>query len=203
MQKFHPKTIYNRIMRNLRYMDIRHNKFNSLFIGILTILISLSLAPQVQASTTDKVYVSRNEQGVVIYSDHPIKGAKELVINKSNTSTVPVKTATLKTAQNAISEKYQVEIIQPIDNATVRDNTGSVHVSVRVSPLLNPGLSMQLYLDNVPYEKPQIHSTFKLINLDRGEHQVKVHLLNVKGKVIASSGIITVYMHRASLKRAN
>ena len=40
---------------------------------------------------------------------------------------------------------------------------------------------------------------FALRNIDRGEHQIKLELLNEKGKVIASSEAVTFYMHRARI----
>jgi hypothetical protein len=44
---------------------------------------------------------------------------------------------------------------------------------------------------------------FVLRNIDRGEHIIKMQLLNDKGKIIASSKPITFYMHRASVNNAN
>ena len=98
-----------------------------------------------------------------------------------------------------IKDDYQVEINQPKENATIRDNTGSVYVSGSIKPIFKQGLNIQLYLDNKPYEKPQSHSMFVLRDIDRGEHIIKMELLNEKGKVIASSKPITFYMHRASV----
>lgn len=88
-------------------------------------------------------------------------------------------------------------------NATIRDNTGSVYVAGRIKPIFKRGLKIQLYLDDKPYEEPQPHSMFVLRNIDRGEHIIKMKLLNEQGKVIALSNPITFYMHRASVNKAN
>jgi hypothetical protein len=166
------------------------------------LLLSLSLNIPVQASTA-KVYISRNEQGVVVFSDTPRTNAEQVVLKKATTMNSFIDTSILTPPATTIDEIYQVEIIKPLDNATIRDNTGSVSVSASMKPIFKRGLSMQLYLDNTPYRKPQTQAVFSLKNLDRGEHQVKMNLIDDKGKVIASSSVITFYMHRASLKSAN
>ncbi|MEW6981017.1 DUF4124 domain-containing protein [Colwelliaceae bacterium 6471] len=169
-------------------------------IGITLLLLSLA-APVLATST--KIYVWRNEEGVLVFSDSPKPGAEEVDV-KTDTTVIPsVDTSILDITPKAIEEKYIVEITQPENNATVRDNTGSVYVSGRIKPIFKRGLKIQLYLDNKPYDKPQTHSMFALRDIVRGEHQVKMDLVDQKGKVIASSKVITFYMHRASVAKAN
>ncbi len=156
---------------------------------------------QVQATST-KIYVWRNEAGVLVFSDSPRPGAEEVDVNPTNSATSSVDTSILDIKPQAIEEKYQVEITQPKDNSTIRDNTGSVYVSGRIKPIFKQGLKIQLYVDDVPYEKPQTHSMFVLRDVERGEHNVKMSLINNKGKIIASSTPITFYMHRASVIKA-
>jgi hypothetical protein len=158
-------------------------------------------APLFAGST--KIYVWRNEQGVLVFSDSPKPGAEEVEVKESNTVKSSVDTSILDITPKVIEEKYQVNITQPQNNATVRDNTGSVYVSGRIQPVFKRGLKIQLYLDDEPYEQPQSHSMFVLRNIDRGEHQIKMSLLSDKGKVIATSSPVTFYMHRVSINKAN
>ena len=150
-----------------------------------------------------KIYVWRNEQGVLVFSDSPKPGAEEVEVKEPNTVKSSVDTSILDITPKVIQEEYQVNITQPENNATVRDNTGSVYVSGRIQPIFKRGLKIQLYLDDKPYEKPQTHSMFVLRNIDRGEHQIKMTLLGDKGKVIATSSPVTFYMHRVSVNKAN
>lgn len=150
-----------------------------------------------------KIYVWRNEQGVLVFSDSPKPGAEEVEVKEPNTVKSSVDTSILDITPKVIQEEYQVSITQPENNATVRDNTGSVYVSGRIQPIFKRGLKIQLYLDDKPYEKPQSHSMFVLRNIDRGEHQIKMALLSDKGKVIATSSPVTFYMHRVSVNKAN
>ncbi|MDO6444908.1 DUF4124 domain-containing protein [Colwellia sp. 1_MG-2023] len=165
---------------------------------VLAIVISLPIA-----ATSTKIYVWRNADGVLVYSDSPKPGAEEVEVKEPNNMSSSIDTSILDINPKTIEEKYQVEITQPANNATIRDNTGSVYVSGRIKPIFKQGLKIQLKLDNQPYEKPQTHSMFVLRNIERGEHQLKMDLINDKGKIIASSEPITFYMHRASVIRAN
>ena len=166
------------------------------------LLLAISLAFEVTATST-KIYVWRNEQGVLVFSDSPRPGAEEVKVKNKNDQLTSVDTSILDIKPNVIEEKYQVTISQPENNATVRDNTGSVYVAGRIKPIFKQGLKIQLYLDNTPYQEPQAHSMFVLRNIDRGEHKIKMDLLNNQGKVIASSNSIIFYMHRASAQHNN
>jgi hypothetical protein len=95
-------------------------------------------------------------------------------------------------------EEYEIVINTPKNNATIRDNTGSIYISGGIKPRFKTGLEVQLLLDGKPHNKPQTHSIFSLRDINRGEHKIKMLLLDEKGKVIASSTLVTFYMHRAS-----
>ena len=166
------------------------------YLLLLTLIITLLSCSVLAAST--KIYVWRSDDGVLVFSDSPKPGAEEVDVREPNTAS-SVDTSMLDLTPQVIKDDYQVEINQPKENATIRDNTGSVYVSGSIKPIFKQGLNIQLYLDNKPYEKPQSHSMFVLRDIDRGEHIIKMELLNEKGKVIASSKPITFYMHRASV----
>jgi hypothetical protein len=167
---------------------------------LLTLVITL-LSSNIFAAST-KIYVWRSDDGVLVFSDSPKPGAEEVEVREPNTAS-SVDTSMLDLTPKIIKDDYQVEINQPKQNATIRDNTGSVYVTGSIKPIFKQGLNIQLYLDDKPYEKPQPHSMFVLRNIDRGEHIIKMKLLNDKGKVIASSKSITFYMHRSSVNKAN
>jgi hypothetical protein len=166
------------------------------YLLLLTLIITLLSCSVLAAST--KIYVWRSDDGVLVFSDSPKPGAEEVDVREPNTAS-SVDTSMLDLTPQVIKDDYQVEINQPKENATIRDNTGSVYVTGSIKPIFKQGLTIQLYLDNKPYEKPQPHSMFVLRDIDRGEHIIKMKLLNEKGKVIASSNPITFYMHRASV----
>jgi hypothetical protein len=153
-------------------------------------------------ATSTKIYVWRNDDGVLVFSDSPKTGAEEIEVKEPNTVS-SIDTAKLDLNPKIIKDDYQVEINQPAENTTIRDNTGSVYITGSIKPIFKKGLKIQLYLDDKPYESPQPHSMFVLRNVDRGEHVIKMKLLNEKGKVIALSKAITFYMHRALVNKVN
>jgi len=167
---------------------------------ILFTLLILSIATPVYSGSA-KIYVWRNEKGVLVYSDTPRPGAEEVVATKGNVvkSSTSIETQTLDIQTQKIKEEYQVVINHPKHNSTIRDNTGSVYISGSIKPIFKRGLKIQLIVDGNPHLTPQTHTMFSLRNMDRGEHQIKMELLNEKGKVIALSKAITFYMHRASV----
>jgi len=167
------------------------------FIAI-TLVVSLTIPVQ---ATSTKIYVWRNEKGVLVFSDSPRAGAEEVKV-KSNTTVVPsmnVDTSVLDIKPKELDDTYEVVITQPENNATIRDNTGSIFISGGIKPVFQRGFRIQLYVDGKAYKKPQTHTLFSLKNIDRGEHQIKMDLIDKEGKVIASSKVTTFYMHRATV----
>jgi len=167
---------------------------------LLILLLTIVLATPVNASST-KVYVWRNEKGLLVFSDTPKPGAEEVKTKPSNIikSSTSIETQVLDIKPKIIDNTYQVVIEHPKNNSTIRDNTGSIFISGSIKPIFKRGLSIQLYLDDIPFQSPQNHTRFSLKNIDRGEHQLKMKLLDNKGKVIALSETITFYMHRTSV----
>jgi len=167
---------------------------------LLLALLTLSIAVPVYSGSA-KIYVWRNETGVLVYSDTSRPGAEEVKTKKSNIvkSSLNIETQILDIKTKKILEEYQVVINHPKDNSTIRDNTGSVYISGSIKPIFKRGLKIQLILDDKPHLTPQTHAMFSLHNINRGEHQIKMEVLNKKGKVIALSKITTFYMHRVSV----
>lgn len=167
-------------------------------IGIITLLTCLSF--QTLAATA-KVYVWVNEKGVLVYSDTPIPGAEEVKVKPSNRSS-SIDTSVLDITPQKLDNTFTVEITQPENHETIRDNTGSVSIYGRIKPVFKQGLQVQLYFDGKKFEKPQKRAMYILRNIDRGEHQIKIELIDNKGKVIASSAVTNFYMHRMSVIKA-
>ena len=110
------------------------------FIKLLsTVILFASLTFPVQA-TSAKIYVWRNEAGVLVFSDSPKPGAEEVELKTNNNIISSIDTSILDITPKKIEDDYQVVIVQPLNNSTIRDNTGSVHVSGRIKPIFKRGL---------------------------------------------------------------
>ncbi|WP_057830122.1 DUF4124 domain-containing protein [Colwellia sp. TT2012] len=166
---------------------------------LLFSLLVITLAAPVHPSTA-KIYVWRNEKGVLVFSDSPRAGAVEVITKPGNIiqSSTSIETKVLDISPQETIEEYEIVINTPKNNATIRDNTGSIYIGGGIKPRFKSGLEVQLLLDGKPHQNPQKHSMFSLRNIDRGEHKIKMLLLDEEGKVIASSASVTFYMHRAS-----
>ena len=169
-----------------------------MIIRLITLLLIIFFLVIPVESKSAKVYVWRDESGVLVFSDSPRPGAEVMDVKENENVIDSVDTSILDIKPKVVAEKYEVAITQPENHATIRDNTGSIYISGLIMPVFKKGYTIQLYLDNKPYEQPQPQAMFILRNVDRGEHQVKMELINDKGKVIALSKVITFYMHRIS-----
>ncbi|WP_394176550.1 DUF4124 domain-containing protein [Thalassotalea litorea] len=162
-----------------------------------TALIILSLLAANSLQAKSKIYAWKDEQGNVVFSDTPKPGAELIEVEDQQTIITSVDTSILDITPRAKVEEFQVSINQPEDHATIRDNAGSIYISGQVSPVFKRGLSVQLIFNGEKHGEPQTRSVFILRNVDRGEHKIKLELINNQGKVIASSKERTIYLHRA------
>lgn len=140
--------------------------------------------------------------GTVIYTDRPVAGAVPVSLPKANTAdSLAPKQVNSTTAPKKPDKTYQLTILAPAHEATIRNNLGEVQVSGSISP--NAVGSFQLLLDG------QVMATgaspnFNLQGVPRGAHQIQIQLINKSGKILASSPEHTFYLHQASvLNRAD
>jgi len=161
------------------------------------LILILIIAPQVVAQ--NKVYKSINKDGVTVFSDSPTSDSKPIVIAKTITIKAASELAILSTSPKVNDSLYQIKIIEPTNQDTIRDNNGAVNITVQYQPLLRSDLNISLILDGKIYLTAKNLTRFYLNNIERGEHQIKIELIDNKGKIIASSASVTFYMHRASV----
>ncbi|WP_115720354.1 DUF4124 domain-containing protein [Gallaecimonas mangrovi] len=153
------------------------------------------------AAEPSKVYTWTDEKGVVHYSDQPHKGAKETVVAPTQQYTMPaVDTSILKaTPKPQAAPAWQVNILTPAHEETLRDNDGLLTISVQVQPDMQPGQRLQLFIDGKPFGPARVISRFEVKDVDRGEHSIMVQLIGRDNKIVAQSQPHTIYMHRASI----
>lgn len=170
---------------------------NLLLITLLTTLF----APGISfAAESKKVYSWLDENGVLVFSDNPKKGAKQIDIKSGAIRMPSVDTSILQQLDEPTPKnpKQSIAVTLPEDQDTIYDNNGSVYITSLVSPSFAANHKIQLKLDGKPINKPQSSGLFVLRNIDRGEHKIVLELHNGKGKVIATSKAVTFYMFRAS-----
>lgn len=171
--------------------------------SVVLILLSTCLIFAQQAYAQEKkIYVSRDANGNLIFSDSPSANAEEyLPMSQHNImQATPVR---LPQKQPEPPVKHTINIIQPEQEATIRDNTGSVHISGSIKPSFEPGFRVRLLLNGQVQGEPQSSTVFVLRDVDRGEHTIQLELIDQSGKLIATSSVTTFFLHRARLISPN
>lgn len=162
------------------------------------LLVIISLVSFYGYSGERKIYAWEDKNGVLVFSDTPKSGAKEVKLTTQNLTMPAVDTRVLNDQDLPKAINYKIVIASPADQATVRENTGSVYVTSRITPRFENGFTIQLLVDGSPFAAPSNTSTFALRNVNRGEHTLQVKLFDSQGNTIASSPVSTFFMHRAS-----
>jgi hypothetical protein len=168
----------------------------------LLLLITLFALHGFVAAQEKRIYVTRDANGVVIFSDSPTPGAEEITLTVRPNLMDPVDTR-MPDKKPAEPEPFKVSIIQPEEQGTVRDNTGSVYIEGRITPRFQRGFRVRLVFDGLAYGEPQNSAVFVLRDVDRGAHTIQLELLDQNGKLIAVSPVTTFYLHRASVISPN
>ncbi len=166
---------------------------------ILSVLLVLMTLTTASAEPSKNIYVYKDENGVLVFSDTPRKGAEKLKLNTPALNMPSTDTSIFNEPDNELEKiKFSISVTSPYQEETIRDNTGSVHVSGLIKPRFLQGHQVQLFLDGKAYDKPQTSTIFAMRNVDRGEHNVTLKLLDSQGEILATSKPVTFFLHRRS-----
>ena len=156
----------------------------------LLIVIMFSLCA---ASGAQDIYRTVDQNGNVIFSDVPTKGAEKIQLKETTTikslDSVPSTVVTPAPPKEAAFSYKSISI---------RDNTGDVSIKVEVEPTLRPGHQVVVYLDG----KETTQGTgiaFSLENIDRGTHQLRASIKDPDGHILISSKSTTFHLLRQSV----
>ncbi len=159
------------------------------------------------------IYMQTDKNGNTTYSDVPTSDkaikieAPEVNTTSSTTSATTPSNAsagaqTLPSNQMISTEAkkpYTAFVISsPADQATIQ-NQPAISVNVSVTPSLQEGDVVQIYLDGSPWGK-SLHATqFTFTAPDRGTHQISAKLLDKNGQTLKDTPSNTIYVHHAAL----
>lgn len=153
-----------------------------------------------------QIYKWTDGNGVVHFSDTPHSGAEIVTIPDAQALTPQAnKTPNIESelekqpAATAEGEHHysEIEIVDPANEATIRNNQGTVDIHIAVKPKLFTGDNLQLLLDGTAVGAPQNNLSFQLSGIDRGTHAIGVQVIDAEGNVLITSDKVTIYMHRA------
>jgi len=162
----------------------------------------LVLLVLVACSVQAEIYKSKNDEGEWVYTDTPSPNAERMKLPPLSTYTpVPVSQSPVS-APVKFSDTYKSMVfVQPKNDATIRDNEGTVKASVKLEPLLmgQQGHKIQFYLDGSPHGTPVTSSNLILKNINRGAHSLGARVLNADGKPLFSADQVSFFIHRQSV----
>ncbi len=157
------------------------------------------------------VYKTVDENGNVIFSDKPSSDAERIHIKEIQTidsGGVPESTESAPEGESAATDEfggyYKLQILEPKNDSSFQENSGSLNVSVEVEPAFSPDLGHKLVL-NMDGKPVTTSSTTQMSvsNVDRGTHTIFVTAVDESGKELIQSDSVTFTMHRYSKLQNN
>lgn len=162
-------------------------------------LIAVLLA---SAAGATEVYRWIDDQGQAHYSDRWMPGAEKVQLEAApGFSAPPPPRPAAPLAAAAPGFRYEsVQILNPAQEEVLWNIEGQLPVSVQVTPNLQPGHSIQLYLDNEPVAELAAGSgETRLQNVFRGVHTLKAEVTDASGKVLSTGQTVTFAVRQTSI----
>jgi hypothetical protein len=142
------------------------------------------------------------DTGNVVYSDQPRKGAEQLNLPQAQTFKSPPLPPTSDTGNQAPATDQAIytkfAIVDPQNEATIRNTAGVVDVTLAVSPTLKTGQRITLVLDDKREYGPTSDLQFSLKGVDRGTHTLQAMIQDAQGQIIQKSSTVTIFVKQAS-----
>ncbi|MBK3805701.1 DUF4124 domain-containing protein [Stutzerimonas stutzeri] len=149
------------------------------------------------------IYSYTDAEGNRVFTDRPSGQAVEEVqlmpSNSMASQPTPAPRAVQPPKQQAAAIRYQLQILSPAADEAIRNNAGTVSVTVEAEPALQPGHFYQLLLDGEPFGAPGEQTSFQLSNVDRGTHQLAVAVVDAQERVLQQSESRSFHLIRTSL----
>lgn len=148
-----------------------------------------------------QVYLGLDKNGVPLYSDKPVPGAQKIELKVSLQSQSPQQATSIQPLppleQNQTN--YQLSILSPDEQESLLSNQGEVVVEAAVKPALAEQHQLRLVFDQSQQSPLQKSTNFRLLGVERGEHQIQIQALDQNGKLIAESPVTTFYLRKTTV----
>jgi hypothetical protein len=172
------------------------------FIAAILLLISII--------SSAAIYMQTDSTGNVSYSDMPSPGAQRQDIasppametSSGNIGNQPSANSLKKAKAQPVTEEHQAytdfTITSPAPGETFQ-NQREIPLDIQVSPSIQKGDSIIIFLDGTQAGEPATGAHFTLHQVNRGTHQVMAKLINNQQAILKSSQPVTFYVHYAAL----
>jgi Domain of unknown function (DUF4124) len=175
-------------------------------IRLALLLIFTALSP---GASADQIYRTVDENGNVVFTDVPPVNregkpeGEKVTVEPANIYEPPVVAAPTAEAPvptgGASSYYSELAVVDPVEDATIRDNAGELLIQAAITPPLRSDHRLLLVLDGAPTEVEAEDGVFELSNVDRGTHTVAAQVVNGDGIVQKESAPVTFHLLRYAL----
>lgn len=170
--------------------------------------LALTLALSTGTTVADEIYRHVDDNGNVTYSDEPMTDdSKAMELDPLPEVSLPDasqreersrRDETASDSGNAEPQGYQaIEITQPEHDSAFWRGGGRVVVRFQSQPSLRAGHRYALEVDGERIQKSR-RNTFSLKNVNRGTHELVVHVVDGNGETVSSSDVTRFTLHRPS-----
>ena len=150
------------------------------------------------------IYKSEDEFGRPVFSNRADETASEVELKEPTTykgGNLPAP----KAAKNETPVQQQryttLAIVEPENDATVRDNAGTLTLSVKVEPRVQSHHTLTLLMDGQSYQKLAGTGSTVLANVDRGTHVFQLQVTDEQsGEVIKTGPASSITLLRHSVQ---
>jgi hypothetical protein len=97
------------------------------------------------------------------------------------------------------SEYTELQILEPEENQTIRNDEGEVRVGILLDPALRDGHKMVLKVNGAPLANNPGSTHLMLNNVPRGSHTLDASIVNEEGETLISAPPVHFHMRKAGL----
>ena len=150
-----------------------------------------------------KIYKWVLSDGTVIYSDKPQdgEGGEAVELSPLQTYSAPPSPTPAKPADEGDDESAegyeQFVVSSPANESVLRDNGGSVSISLSIQPGLRSDHTVDIIMDGQVLGSGRSGS-LTLTNVDRGSHTVSAAIKDASGQEVARARAITFHLKRSA-----
>lgn len=175
--------------------------------GLLALMLMALTLLFPGAAMSDSIYRQVDEDGNVTYTDEPPDDeSKPLELDPLPQMNIPSSDRSSRPSDDEQDESGNAEpegsykslaIREPEHDSAFWRGGGEVTVRIHSEPKLSEGHQYQLEFDGEAIEETR-NTSITLENVDRGTHELTVHILDSSGEVIQSSDRTRFTLHRPS-----
>lgn len=149
-----------------------------------------------------------DENGVVHFSDRPRPGAERVDMRPAQTFTAPEIPARPPAAtesgpdgdQPATVRYNRLAVVSPANGENLWNIEGELNIQVDVDPALSANHGLLVYLDGQRVGTPRTDTSFTIGEVYRGEHTLRVAIVDERGRERASSDPVVFHVHQTSIQ---